>query len=224
LIQNDKLKWLTPDGVIHDTFPRPSRAVCGTGYSKNTIIRKSKSHFIEYEIDQFTNAKADSIILGSLTEFKVIKYLNNSDSIYYHSLHDLYKEFKNNIDYYYYAKENESGVFELINVQDSIRRAIRRKNYHLRGEQRDSLDRLIKLIPKQHRIKYIKRLENSQLKLCGYHHPIRIEKDGAVRYYPIHNKPIYKELEMFNMNFAKYVKFSGEKGWIDLTGNEYKLE
>jgi hypothetical protein len=48
-----------------------------------------------------------------------------------------------------------------------------------------------------------------------------IEKDGLCTLYPIMKKIKYKKLESFQKNFARFELPNGQKGWLDLKGNEY---
>ncbi len=48
-----------------------------------------------------------------------------------------------------------------------------------------------------------------------------IEKDGFFTYYPIRKEIKYKKLEDFKENFARFELPNGQKGWLDLKGNEY---
>jgi hypothetical protein len=49
----------------------------------------------------------------------------------------------------------------------------------------------------------------------------RIEKNGLSAYYPIVKEIKYKTLEEFQGNFARFELPNGQKGWLDLQGNEY---
>lgn len=48
-----------------------------------------------------------------------------------------------------------------------------------------------------------------------------IKKDGLFTYYPIMKEIKYKKLEDFKENFARFELPNGQKGWLDLKGNEY---
>lgn len=48
-----------------------------------------------------------------------------------------------------------------------------------------------------------------------------IEKGGLFTYYPIMKAIKYKKLEPFQENFARFELPNGQKGWLDLKGNEY---
>ncbi|WP_163411524.1 hypothetical protein [Flavobacterium ajazii] len=48
-----------------------------------------------------------------------------------------------------------------------------------------------------------------------------IEKAGLFTFYPITKEIKYKKLENFNENFARFELPNGQKGWLDLKGNEY---
>lgn len=48
-----------------------------------------------------------------------------------------------------------------------------------------------------------------------------IEKGGLFTYYPIMKTIKYKKLEPFQENFARFELPNGQKGWLDLKGNEY---
>ncbi|HTO35926.1 MAG TPA: hypothetical protein VLZ72_06795 [Flavobacterium sp.] len=52
-------------------------------------------------------------------------------------------------------------------------------------------------------------------------HLARIEKDGLVAYFPLSMNVKYKYLEDFNGNFARFTLPNGQKGWLDINGNEY---
>jgi len=51
--------------------------------------------------------------------------------------------------------------------------------------------------------------------LCLY------EKDSLFTYYPIKKEFRYKKLGNFQGNFARFELPNGQKGWLDLQGNEY---
>ncbi len=48
-----------------------------------------------------------------------------------------------------------------------------------------------------------------------------IEKNNMFTYYPIQKEFRYKKLEDFNGNFARFTLPNGQKGWLDINGNEY---
>lgn len=49
----------------------------------------------------------------------------------------------------------------------------------------------------------------------------KIKKNSLVGYFPINKEPKYKRLEDFQENFARIEFPNGQKGWLDLNGNEY---
>ena len=49
----------------------------------------------------------------------------------------------------------------------------------------------------------------------------KIKKNSLVGYFPINKEPKYKILEDFQENFARFEFPNGQKGWLDLNGNEY---
>lgn len=48
-----------------------------------------------------------------------------------------------------------------------------------------------------------------------------IQKNGLCTFYPIMKEIKYKKLEPFQGNFARFELPNGQKGWLDLRGNEY---
>jgi len=51
-----------------------------------------------------------------------------------------------------------------------------------------------------------------------------IQKNGLKGYYPLHKEPKYKELGAFDNYFTRFTLPNGQKGWLDLYGNEYLYE
>ncbi len=54
----------------------------------------------------------------------------------------------------------------------------------------------------------------------GYQHPLKLKINGLYTYYRINNCK-YKKLEKFNKNYCRFIDKNGQKGWLDLKGNEY---
>lgn len=48
-----------------------------------------------------------------------------------------------------------------------------------------------------------------------------VEKNNMFTYYPIQKEFRYKKLEDFKGNFARFTLPNGQKGWLDINGNEY---
>jgi hypothetical protein len=63
-------------------------------------------------------------------------------------------------------------------------------------------------------------IEYDEILSTDYDSPLKLKKDNAYNYYKVNLKK-YKNLEKFNKNFCRFELENGNKGWLDIRGNEY---
>ena len=79
-LKDNKIQWLTPDGLTHDTFPLPNWNICGTITSIEREISKTHNGYFESFKTGFLsqNSERDSMKIANARSITSIKYLNSS--------------------------------------------------------------------------------------------------------------------------------------------------
>ena len=126
-LKNNKIQWLTPDGLIHDTFPVPNWNICGTIRSTERKINKTTKGFFEMYRTGFwgQKSKKDSSKIVSANSITSVKYLNNSMSHSFDEHTGLFAAFS--FPYSYYLVE-EGNTPKLISItSDKKNRSVETK-------------------------------------------------------------------------------------------------
>lgn len=222
-IIGDKIKWMDFHGDFHDTFPKKELFLCGTIEITNRRIVSIDNVFKELDTTRCSmmlQEESDSTFLSNSDQIVSIRYLNNEVEHKYNSYSRLFSVFSFPYNRYLLQTTNGTKLVFVIDKNETYKnKLIVIKELQIQSQiKEDSLTNIINNIKKDIEITT---LFEGEIEAFGYDHPIRFRENNLYGYYPQNKKAKYAKLEKFNFFYAEFELPNGQKGWLDIYGNEY---
>jgi|GEM_PF-5587027 len=222
VLKNNQIQWIDYQGNVHDTFPQPKYALCGTiRYTNRAILKRQGAYWIKTSFAYPGVApESDSVLVSISDTIQSITYLNGKTSHDYDEYSSLNQVFSFPYNLYLIESAERTNLVTITNRKDSLKRAlIIERDYRTRDQAtKDSLDIQIARLKDD---LTIKEHFAGELEGFGYYHPIKFKEKNLYGYYPQNKEARYKRIKKFILFFAKFELPNGLKGWLDIYGNEY---
>lgn len=231
LIIDGEIKYLDNIGTVIDSIPKFDRVLgCGNvSCIEKRIYDKGNFEFQEtstdcYSIDMYEskNRNKNEYGFNINREIKEIRYLSDTTTKVF-SVDCFMQFFCHDQNLYYFKSHNGSeGIFKRVNEKREMTERIWQDKSISYDKRREKIQLINDTLKVSYRDEILIEGTFEELILLGYNHPIIFKQNGLYGIYPQMKIGQYRSIMPFIGNLAEVEFRNGDKGWIDLDGNEIK--